>query len=167
MVTNKFIVQIFNDSFFHEKRDYSLYKCKIIILFYAACSSSLGMEDGRIHQHRLQTSSVFKIAHEPHVLKADYGRLNGPYAWCSQEQRHRHRNIGEYFQIDFKKFTKITKVATQVTDIIFRHQSVRWKVHLDQSHKNHVFGKKRKFFYCSSLLIYFYILLLMTRVTRW
>lgn len=72
------------------------------------------MEDGRIHKYRLQTSSVFKIAHEPHELNANYGRLNGPYAWCSQEQLSKRRNEAEYFQINFRRFTKITKVATQV-----------------------------------------------------
>lgn len=85
------------------------------LLYFAACSSSLGMEDGRITEYYLITSSFFKIAHEPHKLDANYGRLNGPYAWCSQEQRRNNgRNIAEYFQINFEKFTKVTKVATQV-----------------------------------------------------
>ena len=76
------------------------------------CSSSLGLEDGRIPRVSLATSSSFKIAHWPHFLSADLGRLNGQYAWCSQEQKF--KMVGEYFQVTFDKFTRISGVATQV-----------------------------------------------------
>jgi len=76
-----------------------------------SCTSSLGMEDGRITKFNLMSSSLFAIAHTPERLEVNYGRLNGPYAWCSQERRNGIE--GEYFEINFNEPTKITKIATQ------------------------------------------------------
>ncbi|XP_066922061.1 neuropilin-1a-like [Clytia hemisphaerica] len=76
-----------------------------------SCSSSLGMEDGRIHNMDLQTSSNFIIAHSPHALGPNFGRLNSKYAWCSQEQKF--KMVGEYFEVAFDKYTRISSIATQ------------------------------------------------------
>jgi len=89
------------------------YKYENCLLNLLGCSSSLGLEDGRISRLQLQTSSAFKIAHSPHILSSNLGRLNGPYAWCSQEQKF--DMIGEYFQITFPKYTRISSIATQVS----------------------------------------------------
>ena len=70
------------------------------------------MEDGRIHNLDLQTSSNFIIAHSPHVLGPNFGRLNSKYAWCSQEQKY--KVVGEYFEVAFDKYTRISSIATQV-----------------------------------------------------
>ncbi|XP_057296871.1 cubilin-like isoform X2 [Hydractinia symbiolongicarpus] len=75
------------------------------------CSESLGMEDGRIDRLNVLTSSNFKIAHKPHILGADFGRLNGPFAWCSAERKSKF--LGEYFEITFPQVTKVTRIATQ------------------------------------------------------
>ena len=60
--------------------------CVVLIRnsFFLACSSSLGMADHRISNAAVFATSSYKLHQWPYKLDANLGRLNGPYAWCTQ-----------------------------------------------------------------------------------
>eukprot|EP00794_Sanderia_malayensis_P006277 gene6277-6998_t len=73
-----------------------------------ACDQPLGIADGRISDNRISSSSYLKGSLH---LRPRFARLNGLNAWCSQIQVN--SRVGEYLQIDFKDYTKVTGFATQ------------------------------------------------------
>ena len=54
--------------------------------FVSECNASLGMADGRIRDTQLSASSnsIFRVGLAQFFLAPRFGRLNGPYGWCSQ-----------------------------------------------------------------------------------
>ncbi|KAK3700598.1 hypothetical protein QZH41_010513 [Actinostola sp. cb2023] len=92
----------------------------------------LGMEDGRIPSASLTASSVWDANHS-----ADRGRLNTKAgggktgAWSA-----RYNDQGQYYQVDFGKAVKITKLFTQG-----RHDTNQWvtKYWLSYSQDNGVY----------------------------
>ena len=69
-----------------------------------ACHAALGLQKGRIKDNQISVSSEYN-AH----WGAKYGRLRkGPRCWLSK-----HNNHYQWFKVDFKRPTKIIKVATQ------------------------------------------------------
>ena len=86
----------------------------IIILYILECSYPLGMEDGRIKDLQITTTSG--------LLRGAYGRLarlnkNIPYwcAWCvgMSEGMIHGKNYDHHIMIDLLNLTKITGIATQ------------------------------------------------------
>ncbi|XP_048582048.1 cubilin isoform X2 [Nematostella vectensis] len=80
------------------------------------CNASLGLADGRISDTQLSASSYFArriginqfFYHLPR-----FARLDGEYAWCSQNQGSQMFGAREYLQIDLLNLTKISAVSTQ------------------------------------------------------
>ena len=86
-----------------------------MIVYYLECVSPLGMEDGRIKDSQITTSSVLK-ERTPYGWQA---RLNQNIlqwgAWCPDISggNKNKRNYDQYIQIDLLNLTKITAIATQ------------------------------------------------------
>ena len=88
-------------------------KIKVPILCYLECTSSLGMEDGRIKDSQITVSSFLKTAYGRQARL----RQNIPDwgAWCADVRggQIRGKNYDQYIQIDLLNLTKITGIATQ------------------------------------------------------
>ena len=87
----------------------------IMIVYYLGCAFPLGMEDGRIKDSEITTSSVLK-GRTPYGWQA---RLNQNIptwgAWCPDVSggKINERNYDQYIQIDLLHLIKITGIATQ------------------------------------------------------
>lgn len=80
-----------------------------ISLSLEPCKNPLGMQNRRIPNYAITASSSWDKNHGPYLGRLHFtarGRYQG--AWSS-----RHNNRNQYFQVNFRRPTKITAVATQ------------------------------------------------------
>jgi len=75
-----------------------------------ACNMPLGVEDGRIREGALTSSSSYSY------LTPKYSRLHGYYSWSA-----RTNDLNQWLQIYFVVSTRVTGIATQG-----RHNSNQW-----------------------------------------
>ena len=81
----------------------------LFVLLGALCNTPLGLQNGRLPNSRITSSSEYNVYHA-----ARLGRLGlhkrGRYvgAWCA-----RHNNRNQWIKVDFGGTMKITKIATQ------------------------------------------------------
>ena len=86
-----------------------------VIVYYLECVSPLGMEDGRIKDSQITSSSVLK-GKSPYGWRARLNQNIPPWgAWCPDISggKRNERNYDQYIQIDLLNLTKITRIATQ------------------------------------------------------
>ncbi|XP_065052970.1 discoidin domain-containing receptor tyrosine kinase B-like isoform X2 [Rhopilema esculentum] len=89
--------------------------CLLLQRCYSACSSALGMEDGRIKDGQITAlnwlyfDQDFNLYYRPSFARLNNKKLGGG-GWCSASIAI-HR--GAYIEIDLLKDTKITAVASQ------------------------------------------------------
>ena len=97
-----------------------MHACMIIILWILLtvfhfifsseiCKLALGMQNRRIPNYAITASSSWDANHAPHLGRLHFtarGRLQG--AWSS-----RYNNRFQFFQVDFRKPTKVSHIATQ------------------------------------------------------
>ena len=84
-------------------------------MYYLGCLSPLGMEDGRIKDSQITTSSVIK-GRTPYGWQARLNQNIPPWgAWCPDVSAGKRNewNYDQYIQIDLLNLTKITAIATQ------------------------------------------------------
>ena len=86
-------------------------KKKLIISFSSLeiCKHPLGMQNRRIPNHAVTASSSWDANHAPYLGRLHFtarGKFQG--AWSS-----RYNNHFQFFQVDFRKATKVSHVATQ------------------------------------------------------
>ena len=98
-----------------------------MIVYYLECISSLGMEDGRIKDSQITTSSVLK-GRSPYGYQARLNQNIPPWgAWCpdNSEGKINEWNYDQYIQIDLLNLTKITAIATQGRQYLGGREYVR------------------------------------------
>ena len=77
--------------------------------FIEPCMKALGMQNRRIPNYAITASSMWDRNHAPYFGRLHFtarGRYQG--AWCA-----RQNNRFQWFQVDFRRPTKVTKVVTQ------------------------------------------------------
>ena len=99
-----------------------------VTVYYLGCVSPLGMEDGRIKDSQITTSSVLKGPISPYGYKARLNQNIPPWgAWCPDVSggKRNEKNYDQYIQIDLLNLTKITGIATQGRDFFGGKEYVR------------------------------------------
>ena len=85
-----------------------------MIVYYLECVSPLGMEDGRIKDSQITTSSVIKGG-SSFGWHARFNKNIHSDAWCANSSggSKTKRNYDQYVQIDLLTLTEITEIAAQ------------------------------------------------------
>ena len=88
-----------------------------LFLSLEPCKHVLGMQNRRIPNSAITASSMWDVNHGPHLGRLHF-TARGSYqgGWSA-----RHNNRYQWFQVDFRRPTKITNVATQG-----RHNAAQW-----------------------------------------
>jgi hypothetical protein len=63
----------------------------------------MGMQNGRVNHQMITASSYYNKQLAPQA-----GRLNHKYSWCAAISNHK-----QWLQVDFRKPSKIVRIATQ------------------------------------------------------
>ena len=81
----------------------------ILLLSSEPCKHALGMQNRRIPNYAITASSMYNKYYAPYLGRLHLTR-RGSYqgAWSA-----RHNNRYQWFQVDFRKPTKVTSVLTQ------------------------------------------------------
>ena len=98
-----------------------------MIVYYLDCVSPLGMEDDRIKDSQISTSSVLK-GRTPYGWLARLNQNIPPWGgWCPDVSggKINERNYDQYIQIDLLNLTKITAIATQGREYFNGREYVR------------------------------------------
>ena len=86
-----------------------------MIVYYLECVSALGMEDRRIKDSQITTSSVLKDK-SPYGYQARLNQSILPWGgWCPDVSGGKiyERSYDQYIEIDLLNLTRITGIATQ------------------------------------------------------
>ena len=98
-----------------------------VTVYYLECVSPLGMEDGRIKDSQITTSSVLK-GKSPYGWLARLNQNIRPWgAWCPDITggKINEKNYDQYIQIDLLNLTRITEIATQGRQLFGGREYVR------------------------------------------
>ena len=98
----------------HELTAVLQWKPILYCFFLTECNRPLGLQDGRILNSQLSSSSHFEhliIGNGKNAnLKAEFARLNNSLAWCSPSRRNSHST---FIEINLNQEVNISGIATQ------------------------------------------------------